>query len=342
MLKQDLVEILERASTVEEHLGGDFTPAGGNEAVVDERLEAWCQALGKGDWDRLKRRLAWDGLDPETVRPALGNVRLRDGAPLPEWSEILAEALRLAPPERHEDEAWPAQMGFLNAEDPLPFEEVLAPFALVARERLAGRTVASVTLLSAAARAALERSLLRNLSSVSGELLLSEFETMRGREQSSWDRLFALAQEPEGRSLYRQFVRRLGEGGDGPAVEAISGVGATTGHDLTALGRGERRVPRASRGRHARARAPVQRRRGVWQRRRARSVVIGSTRRRAQRYRADVRLGPEGSLQAEGHRHGGSLPPAASMAQRTGRAATVQGPESARLLHVWLGGVRGA
>jgi len=213
MLKQDLVEIVERASTVEERLGGDFTPAGGNEAVVDERLEAWCQALGKGDWDRLKRRLAWDGLDPETVRPALGNVRLRDGAPLPEWSEILAEALRLAPPERHEDEAWPAQMGFLNAEDPLPFEEVLAPFALVARERLAGRTVASVTLLSAAARAALERSLLRNLSSVSGELLLSEFETMRGREQSSWDRLFALAQEPEGRSLYRQFVRRLGEGG---------------------------------------------------------------------------------------------------------------------------------
>jgi hypothetical protein len=63
MLKEDLVEIVERASTVEERLGGDFTPAGGNEAVVDERLEAWCQALGKGDWDRLERRLAYDGLD---------------------------------------------------------------------------------------------------------------------------------------------------------------------------------------------------------------------------------------------------------------------------------------
>src|SRR5919112_114391 len=103
MLKRDLVEIIEHASTVEERLGGDFSSTGGNEAVVDERLEAWCQALGKGDWDRLERWLAWDGLDPESVRPALGSVRLRDGARLPGWSELLAEALSLAPPERQEE-----------------------------------------------------------------------------------------------------------------------------------------------------------------------------------------------------------------------------------------------
>ena len=213
MSERDLVEIIERASTIDERLGDDFVPAeSGDAALAERRLEAWSQALGKGDWDRLRRRLAWDGLDPESVRPALGPVCLREGVPLPEWSKLLAEALRLAPTERQEDEAWPTEMGFLDAEDALPFEEVLAPFVLVARERLAGRTVAYGTLLSAAARAALERSLLRNLSSVSGELLLTEFETMRGREQSSWDRLFALAQEPEGRSLYRQFVRRLGEG----------------------------------------------------------------------------------------------------------------------------------
>ena len=80
MTEQDLTEIVERASTVDERLSGDFSPAEGDETLVDERLEAWCQALGKGDWDRLERRLAWDGLDLETVRPALGPVRLRDGA----------------------------------------------------------------------------------------------------------------------------------------------------------------------------------------------------------------------------------------------------------------------
>lgn len=216
MSEQDLVEIVERASTVDERLSGDFVPVeGGDVALVDKRLEAWSQALGKGDQDRFRRRLAWDGLDPETVRPALGPVRLREGAPLPEWSELLAEALRLAPPERQEetDEAWPPRLCFLDAEDPLPFEEVLAPFVLVARARLAKRAAAFDELLSEAARAALERALLRSLSPASDELLLTEFETMRTQEQSSWDRLFALAQEPESRSLYRRFVRRLGEGG---------------------------------------------------------------------------------------------------------------------------------
>jgi type 2 lantibiotic biosynthesis protein LanM len=215
MAEQDLVKIVERASTVDERLGEDFVPAeGGDAALVDERLEAWSQALGGGEWDRLQRRLAWDGLDPDKVRSALGPVRLREGVALPDWSGLLAEALRLAPPERQEgaDEPWPAGMDFLDADDALPFEEILAPFVLVARERLAGRTVAFENLLSAAARAALERSLLRRLSFISSELLLTEFETMRGREQSSWDRLFALAQEPESRSLYRQFIRRLGEG----------------------------------------------------------------------------------------------------------------------------------
>jgi type 2 lantibiotic biosynthesis protein LanM len=213
--EQDLVGIVERASTVDERLGDDFVPAeGGDAALVDERLEAWSQALGSGDRERLQRRLDWDGLDQEKVRPALGPVRLRKGAALPEWAGLLVEVLRLAPPERQEgaDGLWPAGMDFLDTDDALPFEEILAPFVLVARERLAGRTLAFENVLSAAARAALERSLLRSLSSVSSELLLTEFEAMRARDQSSWDRLFALAQDPEGRSLYRQFVRRLGEG----------------------------------------------------------------------------------------------------------------------------------
>ena len=178
---------------------------------MDKRLEAWSQALGKGDWDRLRRRLAWDGLDPETVRPALGPVCLREGAIFRGGRSCSRRPSAWPQPsDRRTDEAWPTEMGFLDAEDALPFEEVLAPFVLVARERLAGRTVAFENLLSAAARAALERSLLRSSSSASGELLLTEFEAMRAREQSSWDRLFALAQEPEGRSLYRQFVRQIG------------------------------------------------------------------------------------------------------------------------------------
>src|SRR5919202_6051063 len=162
MSELDLASIVERASTLDERLGGDFVSVGGEDAaLVDARLEAWSWALGKRDQDRFRRRLAGDGLDPETIRPVLGRVRLREGAALPEWSGLLAEALSLDLPELREDtdEAWPAQRAFLEAEHPLPFEEVLAPFVLVARKRLAKRTSAFGGLLSEPARAALERAL---------------------------------------------------------------------------------------------------------------------------------------------------------------------------------------
>jgi hypothetical protein len=42
MSEQDLVEIVERASTMDERLSGDFIPFSGAEALVDERLEVWC------------------------------------------------------------------------------------------------------------------------------------------------------------------------------------------------------------------------------------------------------------------------------------------------------------
>ncbi len=97
----------------------------------------------------------------------------------------------------------------------MPFEEILTPFVLAARERLTRQTSDLADLLSEHSRVALERTLLRNLSFAANEVLLARFETLRAQEQSSWDRLFALAHEPEGRSLYRQFVRRMA--GDGLA-----------------------------------------------------------------------------------------------------------------------------
>jgi hypothetical protein len=66
MSEHNLAGIVERASTLDERLGGDFVPAEGEDAaLVDARLEAWSWALSKGDRDRFQRRLAWDGLDSE-------------------------------------------------------------------------------------------------------------------------------------------------------------------------------------------------------------------------------------------------------------------------------------
>ncbi len=210
----DLAKIVACASTLDERLDGEgLVPAGEDESLVEGRLEAWREALG--DEDRFRRRLEWDGLDPGAARRALGPVNLREDASLPGWAGLVARALRLVLPEREDGSgsSWPDGLGFLDAGEPLAFEEVLVPFVLVAREELAGLVPAFEGLLAPEARRALERVLLQSLVSEAAETLLAAFDAPRARKQSSsWDRLFALAADPGERSLYLEFVREMGEG----------------------------------------------------------------------------------------------------------------------------------
>src|SRR5947208_11144034 len=136
-----LVDIVERASTIAERLGNGFVrdEAGTGAAKIDTRIEEWCHNVAGGDWEQFRRYLSWDGYEPETIRPALGRVHLRQGAAIPGWADTLRDTLELAASMREHGAAppWPRDERFLQPEQPLPFEEVLAPFVHVARQRLA-------------------------------------------------------------------------------------------------------------------------------------------------------------------------------------------------------------
>ncbi|MFN3304811.1 MAG: peptidase domain-containing ABC transporter, partial [Roseateles sp.] len=88
-----LRDLWARASTLDERLGGDFLPLPGDEAEAQLRWNAWLTLAAEGDPRRLARRLAFDGLDEDRVRPLLGRVRARDGAALPPEFALLADAL---------------------------------------------------------------------------------------------------------------------------------------------------------------------------------------------------------------------------------------------------------
>src|SRR6266496_2693323 len=96
--QQDLYDIVAAASTIDERLSQGFIPedAGTNNEVVSARLDAWCQAVAKGDWEQFRKRLAWEDLDEDTVRRFLGVVRVPQDAPLPTWADTLSEALSLS------------------------------------------------------------------------------------------------------------------------------------------------------------------------------------------------------------------------------------------------------
>src|SRR5690242_5109590 len=129
--KQDLLDIVVAASTLDERLDKGFLPdvAKANEEIVNARFDAWCQTVARGDLEQFRRRLAWDGRSEEMVRRILGAVSMPQDAPLPAWAVTLGEVLRLAAG-LSANEATARQTGeghlpFLKAKEPFPFEEIL-------------------------------------------------------------------------------------------------------------------------------------------------------------------------------------------------------------------------
>jgi type 2 lantibiotic biosynthesis protein LanM len=201
-----LAERLEQASALPAH---DDDPA-----LVQRRLEQWCQAVAKGDWDTFRKRLACDGLDLDAARRALSPPRWPDAAPLPAWADLLQEALRLATDS--EDAAaddLAAGDRFLDAAQPLPFEELLAPFVRLARRCLAARAGAVYDQLADVAHATLERALLAVLAGYAARALYLEFSLQRTQQQSGLQWLLARPVDGDERALHRQFVCQMLQGG---------------------------------------------------------------------------------------------------------------------------------
>lgn len=213
MRKRDtwLRRLVEKSSSLEERLGPDFVVS--SEEGVDDRWAAWCQRIAGGDARRLTTRLEWDGLDRRTVHRALADVRLKEGVPLPRWVETLhacllrSDAPTMAPERVYED-----GRRYLRPGEPLPFEEALVPFVDEASESRV-RKASGIPELSAAARASVERSLLRELSNLCARTLAEEFSFYRMTHAPGAVLAIDRGEPPQGRELYVSFLQELRSGG---------------------------------------------------------------------------------------------------------------------------------
>lgn len=204
--RDDLAAIVERASTLWERLGPGFAPrADDDPAILDTRLRAWQESAGNGDRERFLLRLSWDGLTLGDARRAVGNVRLL-GA-LPPWAELLRDLVAACGAMRIEKER------FFDPVFPVPFEDLLAPMIVTARERVRAASATAYPLFGDRAHAMLERSLLGEIAGATEEILLHQFDALRGREQTGLARLLAMALDPDSRELYQRFVASMRDGG---------------------------------------------------------------------------------------------------------------------------------
>jgi len=222
-LEERLREIAHAAQPLSERLreakrrprdGSDELPEDAANDLAEQRLNAWCEAATKGDWQLFEQRLAFEGLNLGHAR-AIVAAQGPMSADLPPWAaslRALIEGLLSDLDEGGEPTAVEGQ-GFLAAQCPVPFEEILGRLVIEARERLQRATGEIRAVLSARAHASLERSLLWRLAKVSECALMMEFSATRFQAANSGADFAQalLGQAP--RSRYQAFVRDTLRGG---------------------------------------------------------------------------------------------------------------------------------
>ena len=212
-----LVRLVTRASTLYERLDREvfsFSLEPVNEQLLQSRVEAWCQAVAKEDFDHFERCLQWDGLNIDQAKTALKSVCWRENAPLPDWAINFSSIIELADAavafETNPDKK--SKHRFLDLENPLPFEEILTPFVLFASSQLESKAGNCARRLTNQVQGILERKLLAQLIDTATKPLQLTFASWRSVYQSSLTRLLAQKQETKSNRFYIQFVREMLEG----------------------------------------------------------------------------------------------------------------------------------
>lgn len=204
----DLRDMAATASTIAERLNGDFLAddSSASEELRRQRFNMWCHIAAAGNRERFREVLSWDGYDTAKVRRLLGYVRLREHSPLPGWTKILQEVLCLI-------ETLPCTQGvvdkgswgFLHPDQPYPFEELLAPFVVVAQQHAARQAGSAYRLLADEAHYTLQRHLLQVLTSLSLNTLHAAFLRQTSQDQASSGEP-AVQQPVDESAAYRQFT----------------------------------------------------------------------------------------------------------------------------------------
>jgi type 2 lantibiotic biosynthesis protein LanM len=196
-----------KATSLWERLDGTCVPSPASDPKeqkkIDARLKEWADVVAEGDQELFEKRLAYDGLNLHAIRPLLGDVELT--RKLPTWTELLNPVLeRSAELEFHGlHERFPC----LVRDAPLPFEEILLPFVLTAREMLGTPEICD--LLTGKARADLERFLLIRMSDLSSRVLELEFNAYMACLQFTGITYNAASRDKTSRKHYLDFVRKL-------------------------------------------------------------------------------------------------------------------------------------
>ncbi len=205
----NLTSIVDRASTLNERLHNysvsDFDDK--DKAQIEERLERWCQVVAKGNLAKFQQRLAWRGLDIETIRPFLVDEQKKEDRDLPLWAKTLEQVIHTAQKLSSQQRFSPQRYFIL--EDPVPFEPVYIPCLEVAQKRLAKLVGDRISLLTQEAQSILENNLVLQLNGICTLTLIEEFSAFRLSGNALQDFLLFRVIGKNRQEKYHAFIDKL-------------------------------------------------------------------------------------------------------------------------------------
>lgn len=217
--KPNISQIISSACSLPERLNNELFKVDAKQArqqqAIDKRIAHWCQVVAQGNWEKFQKRLMWDGIDIDKVRHVLGSVHLAEGSPLPSWAKTLSGIIQTST----EFSFYPNAANFdklpIEPEAPLPFEDLLLPAVLLARQKLLTSFDCTsldhflLELLSLAAYLSLERGLLQQLVDLCAIPLELEFSRFRPLGHSLFNLLTKEAVGSKSKAYYNAFVQKM-------------------------------------------------------------------------------------------------------------------------------------
>jgi type 2 lantibiotic biosynthesis protein LanM len=207
----DLKTIVAKASQLGESLKNSSIShvTDEDQTQILERLKQWCQVVAQGNFAKFQKRLAWDGLDIDTISPLLVSDRYNEQA-LPPWTTTLEQVIQTA--QSLANKHWYSYR-YLNPENPIPFEPIYVPCLEVATQQLLARVGDRLKLLTNDAMATLERELVLQLSVLSSQTLMEEFVRFRSSGNALRDFLLFGTKSCKSQDKYHAFIERLFQDG---------------------------------------------------------------------------------------------------------------------------------
>jgi len=217
LTQSKLNQIIAQASNLSERLNWQLSE---NQTIdetakteIENRLDRWCQVAAQGDREKFQKRLNWDKLNLEKIKPLLtNNPQPLNLETTPHWATTLQQILETAP------NLSPPEITPLNTEQFLPYQEILLPAIIVGRNQLLNRLNSSnlspetlpLTLLSETAYLSLERSLLEQLINLSYTTFKTEFFETLPLGQKLLLRAKTMKEDtPALKAEYRRFCQQI-------------------------------------------------------------------------------------------------------------------------------------